>query len=253
MGPLGKLTTTELRLFLREPITVVFTLALPLMILYILGGVFGNEAGANASPDGLVPYRGFGATNWYTAAYVAIAVSGFTLISVPTHLVEYRESGVLRRFRASGVSRWMVLASQFLNSVAIATVGAGILLAVALVGTDVDPAASWWAFAIAYALAAVTLVCLGLALAAVMPTARAAQSAGLVLWFMLLLVCGGGPPPEVLPDALRTLGEWLPLSPIIEMLQEPWLTGDWAWSPSLVVVGIAAASAAVAWWLFRWE
>jgi ABC-type polysaccharide/polyol phosphate export permease len=57
----------------------------------------------------------------------------------------------------------------------------------------------------------------------------------------------------VLPDTLRTLGQWLPLAPIIELLQEPWLTGGWAGQQSLIVVGIAAASAAVAWRLFRWE
>ena len=253
MGPLGKLTQMEMRLFLREPITVVFTLALPLMILYILGGVFGNEAGGNASPDAPVVYRGFGATDWYTAAYVAVAVAGFALISVPTHLVEYRESGVLRRFRASAVPRWMVLTSQTLNALVIASVGAATLLVVALVFTDVEPAVDWWRFALAYLLGAIALVCLGLALGTVLPTARSAQSAGLVLWFMLLLVCGGGPPPEVLPTGLRTLGEWLPLSPIIKMLQEPWLTGGWAWPPSLVVAGITAACAAVAWFRFRWE
>ncbi len=253
MGALRTLTATELRLFLREPITVVFTLALPLMILYILGGVFGNEAGDNATPEGVVPYRGFGATNWYTAAYVAVAVAGFTLISAPAHLVEYRETGVLRRLRASSVPRWMVLASQFLTSMVIASASAALLLVIALLGTDVDRAVDWLGFLAAYALGAVALVCLGLALGAVMPTARAAQSAGLVLWFMLLLICGAGPPPEVLPDTLRTLGQWLPLAPIIELLQEPWLTGGWAGQQSLIVVGIAAASAAVAWRLFRWE
>ncbi len=253
MRSLAKLTATELRLFLREPITVVFTLALPLMILYILGGVFGNEAGDNASPDGVVPYGGFGATNWYTPAYVAVAVAGFTLISVPAHLVEYRETGVLRRFRASAVPRGMVLASQFLSSMVIATVGAGILLVIALVGTDVDPPVDWWGFLAAYVLALVALVSLGLALGTVMPTARAAQSAGLVLWFMLLLICGAGPPPEVLPDTLRTLGQWLPLSPIIELLQEPWLVGGWAWQQTVIVAGIGAISLGAARWLFRWE
>jgi ABC-2 type transport system permease protein len=177
---LPKLTAMELRLFLREPLTVVFTLALPLMILYILGGVFGNEAGANSSPDGIVPYHGFGATNWYTAAYVAVAVAGFTIISVPAHLVDYRESGVLRRFRASGVPRRWVLASQFLSSVVIATAGAAVLLGVALVVTDVDPAVDWWRFLAAYTLAVVALVGLGLAIGTMMPTVRAAQSAGLV-------------------------------------------------------------------------
>lgn len=37
------LSWVELKLFLREPLTVVFSLALPLIILFVLGGVFGNE------------------------------------------------------------------------------------------------------------------------------------------------------------------------------------------------------------------
>jgi ABC-2 type transport system permease protein len=248
--PLLKLTGTELRLFLREPITVVFTLALPLMVLYLLGGVFGNAT----DPGGeVVVFRGFGATNWYTPAYVAVAISGLTLISAPAHLIEYRETGVLRRLRASGVSKTTVLASQFLISVLIAGAGALILLVVALAATDVDAPVSWLWFAVTCLLATIVLVLLGLALGALLPTARAAQSVGLVLWFMFLLICGGGPPPEVLPDSLRTFGQWLPMTPVIQMVQEPWLTGAWAWHSTAVALGIGAASAAVAWWRFRWE
>jgi len=80
VGPLLKLTSIEMRLFLREPITVVFTLALPLMVLYLLGGVFGSAVDPNAE---FVVYRGFPATSWYTPAYVAVAVSGFAVISAP--------------------------------------------------------------------------------------------------------------------------------------------------------------------------
>ena len=40
------LSMTELRLFLREPVTVLFTLALPLMVLYVLNGVFGQDQAA---------------------------------------------------------------------------------------------------------------------------------------------------------------------------------------------------------------
>lgn len=250
MHALRKLTATELRLFLREPITVVFTLALPLMVLYLLGGVFGNSVDEGA---GMVVYRGFGATNWYTAAYVAVAISGFTLISAPAHLVEYRESGVLRRLRASGVSKLALLASQLLTALLIAGTGAIVLVLVALAATDADPPQNWPWFALASVLAAVVLVLLGLAVGVLMPTARAAQSVGLLVWFMVLLLCGGGPPPEVLPDSLRTLGDWLPLTPIIEMVQEPWLTGSWAWRPTAIVVAIGFAGGAVAWWRFRWE
>ena len=45
MSLLGKTSWLELKLFLREPLTVLFALALPLLVLFVMGGVFGNEVG----------------------------------------------------------------------------------------------------------------------------------------------------------------------------------------------------------------
>ena len=42
MRAVRALSWIELKLFLREPITVVFTLALPPIVLYVLAEVFGN-------------------------------------------------------------------------------------------------------------------------------------------------------------------------------------------------------------------
>jgi ABC-2 type transport system permease protein len=249
MRALRKLVWTELKLFLREPVTVIFTLALPLMVLYILGGVFGNET---ATGD-FVVYRGFGATDWYTPAYVALAVAGFALIAVPSHMVEYRETGVLRRLRASGVPRSFLLTSQLAIGVLVSSVGAGLLLVAAFLFTDVGAPVDAFGFAAAYLLGAVAIVVFGVMLGTILPTARAAQSVGLLLWFVLLFLSGSGPPPEVLPTSLATLGDWLPLTPIIQLLQEPWLTGDWATQQSLVAAVLAAVSAAIAWWAYRWE
>lgn len=251
MRALRTLIWTELKLFLREPITVIFTLALPLMVLYILGGVFGNETGGG---DGeFVVYRGFGATDWYTPAYVALAVAGFALIAVPSHMVEYRETGVLRRLRASGLPRTVFLTSQLAIGVLVSTVAAGLLLVAAFLFTDVGAPLDWPGFGAAYLLGAPAIVVFGVMLGTILPTARAAQSVGLLLWFVLLFLSGSGPPPEVLPSSLATLGDWLPLTPIIQLLQEPWLTGEWATRQSLVAGGLAAVSAAVAWRAYRWE
>ena len=249
MRPLLKLTWTELKLFLREPVTVIFTLALPLMVLYVLGGVFGNET---ATGD-FVVYRGFGATDWYTPAYVALAVAGFALIAVPAHMVEYRETGVLRRFRASGVPRAVLLVSQLAIGLLVSTVGAGLLLAAAFVLTDVGAPVDWMGFGGAYLLGALSIVVFGVMLGTILPTARAAQSVGLLLWFVLLFLSGSGPPPEVLPSSLATLGDWLPLTPVVELLQEPWLTGEWGMRQSLVSGGITLVGAAIAWLAYRWE
>lgn len=44
MYALSRSTVVEAKLFLREPLTVAFTLALPLLFLFVMGGVFGNKA-----------------------------------------------------------------------------------------------------------------------------------------------------------------------------------------------------------------
>ncbi len=252
MSRLRALTLTELRLFLREPVTVLFTLALPLMVLYVLNGVFGQEPAGGDAGD-MVVYRGFAAPDWYTPAYVAMALAGFALIALPAHLVEYHESGVLRRFQASGLPKGTVLLSQAAVAMVVATVGCGLLVAAGLAFTGADPPASLSLLLAAYLLCAAVVIALGLLLGVLLPTARAAQSVGLLAWFVSLFVSGGGPPPEVLPEGLRTVGDWWPLTPVIRTLQEPWLTGEWATRDSLVTLGIGAVAVAVAWRAYRWD
>ena len=254
MRGLATMIRTELALFLREPVTVIFTLALPLMVLYILNGVFGQDAATGGGDAGdFVVYRGFDAPDWYTPAYVALAVAGFALIALPAHMVEYRETGVLRRFKASGVPKGAVLASQTVVSLVISTVGAALLLCAALLLAGAAQPTNALAFLAAYTLAAVALSLFGVMLGTVLPTARAAQAVGLLMWFVFLFLSGSGPPPEVLPDGLRTIGDWLPLTPIVQLMQEPWLTGEWLVRQSFVTVGIGLGSAVVAWVAYRWE
>lgn len=252
MSRVRALTLTELRLFLREPVTVLFTLALPLMVLYVLNGVFGQEP-ADAEPGELVVYRGFAAPDWYTPAYVAMAVAGFALIALPAHLVEYHESGVLRRFQASGLPKGTVLLSQAAVAMVVATVGCGLLVAAALAFAGASPPENLGLLIAAFLLCAAAVIAVGLLLGVLLPTARAAQSVGLLAWFVSLFVSGAGPPPEVLPEGLRTVGDWWPLTPVIRTLQEPWLTGEWATRDSLVTLGIALVALAVAWRTYRWD
>jgi len=60
MRALGEMTWVELKLFAREPLTVVFVLVLPVVVLYVLNGVFGSQP-----PDPTV-WEGLGAVDFYT-------------------------------------------------------------------------------------------------------------------------------------------------------------------------------------------
>ena len=92
----------------------------------------------------------------------------------------------------------------------------------------------------------------GVLLGAVLPTARAAQALGLLLWFMMLMLAGAGPPPGVLSPGMRAVGNLTPLKHVIYIMQDAWLGLD-AGRSLLVVVAILVLSILLALRFFRWE
>lgn len=240
-----KLTWVELKLFLREPLTVIFALALPLVVLFVLGGVFGNQAEADV-------YRGVGAMDYYVPAYVAFVCASVGLISLPMHIASNRERGVLKRYHASGITPIPLVASQVVVAIVISVVSAVVLIAVATPVYDVISPDSLALTIGGFGLVAIAFAAVGMLLGAVLPSARSAQALGVLLWFVLLMIGGAGPPPEVMNDTMSTIGDFTPLKHAIYVLQEGWLSLD-PGSSWFVVAGIAAVAAIGAVVFFRWE
>jgi ABC-2 type transport system permease protein len=249
MTALLRLSWIELKLFLREPLTVIFSLALPVILLLVLGGVFGNQPSGPGQP---VMYRGVGAMNFYVPAYLALIAASVCMISIPTHLAGNRERGVLKRFHASGVSVPVVLGSQVAVALVLSTLSAVILLLTAALAYEIDAPASPLGVIGVFLVTTLGFAGLGILLGAVLPTSRAAQAVGMLSWFVMLFLGGSGPPPEVLPQAMQTIMNATPLWHAVKMLQHPWLGLDpgISW---LVFSGVAILSAVLAVRLFRWE
>lgn len=105
----------------------------------------------------------------------------------------------------------------------------------------------------AFVLSVMSFAALGVFLGAVLPTARAAQGAGLPLFFVMMLVAGAGPPREVMTRAMQWVGDVTPLRHVIVLLQDPWLGFGWNGVASLVVAGFMVVAAGLSVRLFRWE
>ena len=245
MRVLRRMTWLELKLFLREPLTVLFALILPLLILFVMGGVFGNQADAGV-------YRGVGAMDYYVPAYIALVTASVGLISLPTQLAGYRERGVLKRYRASSIPARVVLGSQVAVACVISTVSASILVLVALLANDVASPRSVLAVLAGFALVALCFSAIGVVLGAVIPSSRAAQALGVMLWFVMLMVGGAGPPPEVLSGAMGVVGELTPLRHAVRTMQDGWLGLDAGYSWAVVAL-LTLACGLVAVRYFRWE
>jgi len=243
---LFKLTWVELKLFAREPVTMFFTLVFPIIVLFVMGGVFGNTPDPEA-------WRGVGAMNFYTPAYIGLVIASIGLVGLPVHLSGYRERGVLRRLRASPIHVLSIFGSQILVSFVIAVVGAIIITAVAMPVYDVAAPEDLALLVAAFVISVLTFASIGILLGSVLPTTRAAQGVGLVLFFIMFMISGGGPPPEVMNEPMQRLADLTPLKYVIIMLQDPWLGFSWNMANFGIVMGFMVVPGLLSVRFFRWE
>lgn len=245
MRMLAKMSWLQLKLFIREPITVLFAVALPLLVLFVMGGVFGNDVDGDF-------YRGVGAMDYYVPAYIALVTASVGLISLPAHIAGDRERGVLKRYHASSMPAWVIVGSEVIVTFVIAAASSVVLIAVAVPAYDLGGPDSLLVVLGGFALTALAFASLGVLLGAVLPTARAAQALGVMLWFLMLMLGGAGPPPEVLSGAMGTVGDLTPLRHAIRVMQDGWLSLD-AGLSWLTLGLIFLASAVLASRFVRWE
>jgi ABC-2 type transport system permease protein len=242
MRALRELWWVETKLFVREPLTVVFVVVLPLVMLYVLNGVFGTEVDPEV-------WEGRPPVDFYTPSYVALVSASTGVLSVPVHLASYREQGVLRRFQASALPAGVLFAALAGVGVAPATLGAVVLVVASVLSYDAPLPESWVGVLAAHLLVCSSFAALGVLLGLVMPTARTAQGLGVVLFFVFLMLGGAGPPREVLPAGLRAIGDGIPLTYGARTMRSPWLDGAWDWSASVVIGAVLVVSVLLAAWL----
>ena len=248
------MTRAEFRLFRREPFSIVFVLAFPLMMMALLSAVFGNDqANAGDIENGMLVWRGATPADYYTAASVAVIVAALGLMSLPIRLVGYRERGILQRFRASSVSAWTVVAAQLTLALVTFVAGAVLMGVVAWLAYDAIVPRDPIGVLVALVFGTAAFGAIGLMLAAVIRSSRSAQGIGLMLFFAMWLISGTAPPRAVLPAGLRDFGSMLPLTHLVTAVQDPWFGFGWSASDLVVLGGYAVIVGAPALWFFRWD
>jgi ABC-2 type transport system permease protein len=233
-----RLVTAELKLMVRDPLVLTFVFVFPVVTMLIIGGSFGTK-----------PDPAFGGTNpsqWYVASYLTVVIAATGLIVLPVHIASYRERGVLRRFAAAGFSRWSFALAQLVVGLVVIVAASAIELGVAAPVYGIPALHAFWRVAIAIALGAIAFVSIGALLGTLLPSARAAQAVGLILFFPSFLLGAGGPPPQAMGAALRGVAEFLPLTMVTNSIRDPWLGLGSGSGSLLAVAGLAAGAALLA-------
>jgi ABC-2 type transport system permease protein len=246
LNPLLKLTWTETKLYIREPSAAFFTLAFPLLLLLLFGGIYGNE------PADMFGGRGF--LDIFVPALIGFIAVTSAFLGISQTLATYRDQGVLRRYRASPLHPGVLSAAAILMYAGITAVGAIVMVAVGHIVYGVALPEQPLSLALAALLATLTFLTMGLLLGSVAPTPRTAEAVGMVIYFPMIFLSGAvGIPREIMPELMQRLTELLPLTHAVDLLRSLWLGGGWDLTAVTVLVGVAVVSAAISVRVFRWE
>ncbi len=240
-----KLTVMELKLQLREPLALFFTLAFPVMVMTLFGFIFGNESDATLG--------GYGRVDLSVPGYIGMIVGTIGMLSIPTTLANYRDLGILRRLRATPLGSGPVLWSQVAAQVVMTTAGIILLVIAGKVIFDLRLPSGNLTIVPAIVLSAFSFFAVGFVLAGVMPSARTAQAVGMALFYPMLFLSGAAMPRFVMPEVVQQVAGWLPLTHVVILVEDLWLKGSWNLTSAAVVVAVLVVGLAVSRFTFRWE
>lgn len=198
-------------------------------------------------------FTGLAPLDYYVPAYVALATMSVGIIMLPARLTAYRSGGVLRRFRASLVPVSAVLGSQVLAGLALAFIGALLVWFFGNAAYEVRFPAEPLQVAVAFLASVLAFSALGTLIGAVLQSSRAAQGAGLMLFFVMLFLSGAGPPIEVMSATMLRIADFLPLTYAVNVLQDAWNGRGWDWRGYAVLAGITLVAGWLSLRLYRWD
>jgi ABC-2 type transport system permease protein len=255
LGLVVRQTAFNLKGFVRNPRALIFTIAMPIILLVLFNSIF-------ASGSKSTSVRGVGSValaEYYTAGIIAYAIMLAGFSSLLISLTTAREGGLLKRYRGTPMPPWVFLSAQILASVVNIVAMVVVLLAIGHFAYDVTiPTDTLPAFALYVLVGTATMCALGIAMTRFTPTADSAAAIGPFSTVILGFISGAFIPVATLPDWLAQIGRIFPLAHLAEGLQRaliPRLSGGNAFeAQNLAILALwGVASLVVAIRSFRWE
>ena len=244
MKQLVRFTTLETKLFFRDPANWIVTLMLPTLILVILGSLPGLR-----TPD--TAFGGQRFIDLFAPSLIVVTLATLGVNALPIRLATYREKGILRRLSMTPVRPATLLVAQLVLNLAVAIGAVLLLISVGHLGFEVPVPRHIVGFSVAFLLGMTSLFGLGLLVAAVASTARAATALSLPLFFISMFLGGVYLPRVFLPDFLLRIGEYTP--PGVQAMLDAWMGSPPQLPQLLTMAVITVVAGGLAARAFRWE
>ena len=247
------LTWLEAKIFVREPLGVFGSVAVPVLLFLVVGRIAVGSSDARAVQDAAPGDVAFLRTD--LPVFVTVLMTLNAVLSLVTIIAIYREGGILKRLRATPVRPPTILLAHVLVKLIFTAATLGLLVLAGRRFYPVGVDAPLAAFTVALVLSTWSLLSIGFVIASVVPTARFAQPLGALLLYPMIPLSGLFTPIDTLSPALAAVARFLPLTYAVSLLRGIWSGNPWsAHAGDIAALGLVFVLAtAVASRVFRWE
>lgn len=237
----------EQKMFRRTPAAMFFVLAFPIVLLLIFGSLNRHQHLAHAG--------GIAFTQYYTSSMAAFGLMSSCYANVAGRFVYRRESGVLKRFRASPLPMSALIGGLILSAVAIGAAIAMINLVAGHILFDAVLPHRWLQFVLLLVIASASFCAIGIGVSCLVPSM---ESADPIVWgtFMPLVFISGTFFPVPGNSPLSSLASIFPVQHLVNAAVaafNPKVPGGIPWGHLGIIAGWGAVGALVALKRFRWE
>lgn len=244
-----QLLTKDLLQYVREPAAAFFTFAFPVILLSVLGSIYGGDEGDYMTGEfgGVRIPAGIeaGYMDFFFPGFIGFVLANICLNSIPNFLAHQRESEYFRALQVSAVPLRMVLAVRIVVYVLIFAVSLLVVFLEARFLFRLSFHGNWLFTAAGVLLCFAAFAAAGFLLGGLFPP-QATQAIASVCFFVLYFTSGSAIPRFEFPEWLFNLTKANPLVYVVQGLTRLWLGAPFAeWWLDMLIIGIIGVACTV--------
>lgn len=241
------LLKNELKMSLRAMDMLIFAVIMPIIILIILGVIFGQKP-AFAGAEYSFLEQSFG-------ALCSIAICAGGVMGLPLVIFDYRSKHILKRYQVTPVKPSLVLMAEVAMYVIYSVISLLSLLFVSACFFGFKMRGKFGVFLLGYLLVMISMFSIGMMVGGIAKDSKIAGVIASALYFPMLIFSGATLPYEVMPVSMQKIVNVLPLTQGIKILKNATLglPTDNVTGAVIFMLLIAVICSTIAVKFFRWE
>jgi ABC-2 type transport system permease protein len=233
------------KLFWRSREAAFFTFALPIILLVLLGSVYGDEE-----------IEGVRGATYLLAGLIGYGVAATAFAGLATTIVVRREAGLLKRVRGTPLPASTYLAAVILSTLIVIALQAATQIAIGRFLLDAEWPDAWLSLALAVLLGAMSFAGLGLAITGLVRSDEGSSAVVNAIYLPLTFISGVFFSVEAMPRFLEWIAQVSPLTYLLDLVRAAFVEGE-GLDASPRAIGVLLAWGIVglllALRMFRWE